>query len=458
MKIVISVIISVYFFINISYAQTVATDSIIFNKTDEYFTLLTNQKKFSGSLLITRDGKTIISKGYGLASYEYNIPCAPHTIFRIGSLSKQFTAFAIMQLVDKGLLSVNDAIEKYIPGYPNGKKITIHHLLTNTSVIPREKTNEENGKYLTAKETVEFEKDIADTLLFEPGTNFHYSNVGFNILAYIIEVASGKSIETYVSENIFQPLGMKHSGYYDHKTILENRAYGYTHDNANKLIASDYDAFHSKGSGGLYSTVEDLAIWEEHMPEIISENDLKKIRTAYSKNGYGYGIEVLNKHNQMNYSHTGGLSGYLCYMLRLEKDKINVIFLSNIGDIALLNIIKDVNAILFDEAYELPKEIKRVKAEINSSIYSQFTGEYRLELDKTQIAKIFIEDNRLFITDQSDDKRELFPETELIYFANPESEESVEFVIDEQKNVTSLNFIILGGAKLKASKIGVSKK
>jgi hypothetical protein len=160
----------------------------------------------------------------------------------------------------------------------------------------------------------------------------------------------------------------------------------------------------------------------------------------------------------MNYSHTGGLSGYLCYMLRLEKDKINVIFLSNIGDIALLNIIKDVNAILFDEAYELPKEIKRVKAEINSSIYSQFTGEYRLELDKTQIAKIFIEDNRLFITDQSDDKRELFPETELIYFANPESEESVEFVIDEQKNVTSLNFIILGGAKLKASKIGVSKK
>lgn len=433
--------------------QEIVSDNEIFIKTDEYFTLLTNQKKFSGSLLITRNGETVISKAYGMANYEYNIPNTPYTIFRIGSLSKQFTAFAIMKLEDEGFLHVNDSIGKYIKGYPNGNKITIHHLLTHTSGIPREKTTEEKVVFLSTKEIVEFEKDAADTLLFEPGTKFHYSNIGYNILAYIIEAASGKPIETYISENIFLPLGMQHTGYYDHKKILTNRAYGYTHDNAYKLIPSDYDAFNSKGAGGLYSTVEDLLIWEEKMSGIISDTGLKKIRTAYSKTGYGYGIQVLTEHNQINYLHTGGLNGYISYMSRLEKDKISIIMLSNFGDISLLTIMKDINSILFGEEYQLPKETHRETAKIDFLIYTLYTGEYQLELDKTQKFTILKEDNRLFMTDQSNDKRELFPETEFVYFFNPESEESVEFVLNEQKVVTHLNIIILGGAKLKAVKL-----
>lgn len=458
MKNIIIIKITFIFLLNFIYAQEIVSDKEIFSKTDEYLTLLTGQKKFSGSLLITRNGETVISKGYGMANYEYNIPNIANTIFRIGSLSKQFTAFAILKLEDQGLLHVEDTIGKYIKDYPNGNKITIHHLLTHTSGIPREKTTEEKVIFLTTREIVEFEKDASDTLLFEPGAKFHYSNVGYNILAYIIEASSGKNIEQYISENIFLPLGMLHTGYYDHRTILQNRAYGYTHDNAYKLIPSDYDAFNSKGAGGLYSTVEDLAVWEEKMSGIISDTCLKKIRTAYSKNGYGYGIQIITEHNQINYLHTGGLNGYISYLSRLEKDKINIIMLSNFGDISLMSIIKDINSILFGEEYLLPEEIHRETAEINFSIYQKFIGEYQLELDKTQTFTILTEDNRLFMNDQSNEKRELFPEKEFIYFFNPENEESVEFVLNEQNVVTHLNLIILGGAKLKANKIDISKK
>ena len=194
-------------------AQPIIPDNLIAEKSDGYFTLLAGQGKFSGSLLITRDGKTVVSKSYGLANQEYGIPNTAQTIFRIGSLSKQFTAFAVMQLVDKGLLQLTDPVSKFLPDYPHGAKITIHHLLSHTSGIPREKTATETARFLTARQIVYFEKDIANKLLFEPGSGFHYSNVGYNLLACIAELASKKDFAAYVAENILAPLGMRQTGF-----------------------------------------------------------------------------------------------------------------------------------------------------------------------------------------------------------------------------------------------------
>ncbi len=455
MKRSISLIIGILFILNILKSQTMVADSTISKNIDEYFTLLTAQNKFSGSLLINRDGEPIICKGYGMSNYEYGISNTPETIFRIASLSKQFTAFAILQLEEKGLLNTEDYILKYIPDYPNGEKITIHHLLTHRSGIAREKTALQTVKFLTSKQIVDYEKDAADTLLFEPGTDYHYSNVGYNLLAYIIEIVSEKSFEDYLTEYIFIPLGMESSGYYDHKKILKNRAYGYSHDlkNGNSLIASEFDGFNISGAGGLYSTVKDLAIWEKDMSKILSDEGLNKIRTPYTeKGGYGYGVQVVKNHNQLSYLHTGGLEGFMAYLMHLEKDMIDVIFLSNFGDLQLLTIMKDINSILFGEEYLLPKDVFRVAIKGNPVLYQKFSGVYELDLDKTQKFKILEENNKLFLLDNEKEKTELFPETDFVYFFNAESEDGVEFVIDQNNIVTHFNVIIMG-TKLKVSKI-----
>ena len=439
--------------LSFSKAKPIAPDSTIFKKVDEYFSLLTGQNRFCGSLLITRNGKTIISKGYGMANYEYNMPNAPETIFRIGSLSKQFTAMAIIQLEDKGLLSVNDFVSKYIPGYPNGNRITIHQLLCHRSGLPREKTGEESLKFPTTRKIAEYEQDLADSLLFEPGTDYFYSNVGYDLLAYIIEIVSGKTIENYTSENIFQPLGMKSSGFYDGKTVIKNRAYGYSHDSGNKIISSDNKELNSKGAGGIYSTVKDLAIWQDRLSEIVSEKGLKKIRTPYTeKGGYGYGIQVTKIDDQLSFLHTGGLDGYISFMMHLPNDKINVIFLSNFGDIQLVKIAKDIKSILFGKEYKLPKEVNRKAIKINTDLFTRLCGVYQLDLDKGQLFRIVAEKDKLFMIDNSDEKTELSPESEFVYFSNPESEDGVEFVKDKQGKVIYINLMTMG-TKIKASKI-----
>jgi len=433
-------------------AQAVVPDNRIAEKSDGYFAMLADQGKFSGSLLITRDGKTVFGKSYGLANQEYGIPNTPQTIFRIGSLSKQFTALAIMQLVDKGLLRVEDPVSKFLPDYPNGAKITIHHLLSHTSGIPREKTTVETARFLSARQIVDFEKDIATRLLFEPGSGFHYSNVGYNLLACIMELASKKNFDAYVTENILSPLGMRHTGFYNHKTILPQRAYGYVHDETHQLVTAENDGFNALGCGALYSTVGDLAIWEEKQAGIISEKGLAKIRTPYSKNGTGYGIQVVSEHNQPAYLHTGGLNGYLSYMMRLEKDRVNVIFLANLGDIPLLSIMKDINAILFGDPYQLPQETTRVAVKMDPEKLRRLEGKYRLELDPNQIFTIVMENDRLFMIDPDQAKSELFPESEWRFYSDPKSEDSIEFIVDEKKAVSHMNLIIMGGAKLKVTK------
>ena len=181
--------------------------------------------------LVSRNGKIIYKKAFGMANLELNVPMNPDNIFRIGSITKQFTAVAILQLAEQGKLDIKDDIRKFIPGYPTqGNTITIEHLLTHTSGIQdftaiKGNVNRSATDY-TPKEMIDYFKD--QPVRFAPGTRYEYSNLGYFLLGYIIEHITGKTYAQYVEENIFLPLGMKNSSYAGNSIVIKNRAAGYS--------------------------------------------------------------------------------------------------------------------------------------------------------------------------------------------------------------------------------------
>jgi CubicO group peptidase (beta-lactamase class C family) len=213
-------------------------------KLDEYIRGAEEVWKFSGTVLVAKDGKPVLDRGYGMANYELGVPNTPEMKFLIGSITKQFTATAIMQLAEKGLLDVNDPISKYLPEYPKetGDSITVHHLLTHTSGVPSYTDNAElMGRRATKMSTEEILNSFKDKPLdFPPGGQFKYSNSGYYLLGLIVENVSGKSYEEYLQENIFDPLGMAHTGYGHHRPILPNRAAGYELDENGELVNAGY--------------------------------------------------------------------------------------------------------------------------------------------------------------------------------------------------------------------------
>ncbi|UCC40131.1 MAG: serine hydrolase [Candidatus Aminicenantes bacterium] len=255
------------------------------SKVDEYIGAYVEMNLFSGSVLITQKGEILFKKAYGMADYEHAVPNTPQTKFRLASLTKQFTAMAVMQLHEKGLLNISDPISQYIPDYPNGHKITIHLLLSHTSGIPNftVSTNEETRLLpYTLEMTIEKFKD--KPLEFSPGEKFEYSNAGYYLLGNIIEKVTGKDYETVLKQNIFEPLGMTSSGYDHNHLILKNRARGYHLEKGELYNAKYIHMSNVHASGGLYSTVEDMYLWHRalYTEKLVKKNSLEKMFTPFT--------------------------------------------------------------------------------------------------------------------------------------------------------------------------------
>ena len=214
-----SLIATVYFYLFIFGIETTVyanTEEDIGKKVDEYISRYVKIKQFNGCILIARNGQILVKKGFGMANYEHNIPNEPKIKFRLASLTKQFTAIAILQLEEKGLLDVNDTLSKYIPDYPRSNEIKLYHLLTHTSGIPDHAELDDFNKERRA-----FHYDIKETiskfknkqLEFSPGEKFKYSNSGYILLGYIIEKVTGELYEKYIELSILKPLNMNNSGY-----------------------------------------------------------------------------------------------------------------------------------------------------------------------------------------------------------------------------------------------------
>jgi CubicO group peptidase (beta-lactamase class C family) len=292
-------------------------------------------------VLVSKNGEILFEKGYGMADIGYKIPAGTITKFRIGSITKQFTASAILKLQEEGKISVTDKLSKFIPDFPRGDEVTIHHLLTHTSGIHsftnRPDFLETATVNITPRKMIDLIK--TDTFDFNPGDNYEYNNSGYFILGYIIEKITGKPYGEYLKEAFFDPLGMKNTGVHTSALILENEATGYAMNNGRFEKALNWDMSRAGGAGSLYSTVEDLYLWNEAVfnGKVLKDESLKAAFTPVTLNNgkkpnntdYGYGWSFWNIRDVRFIGHGGGLHGFLSQLSRQPEENLTVVVLSN---------------------------------------------------------------------------------------------------------------------------------
>ncbi len=304
-------------------------------RMDEVVQSYVRDKTFMGTVLVARGGDVILSKGYGSANLEWNIPNTPVTKFRLGSLTKQFTAASILLLAERGQLTLEDPIRKYMPDAPAAwDTITIFNLLTHTSGIP-------NFTALPEYKSLQLiEAPVAKTIAtvrdkpldFAPGEKMSYSNSGYLVLGYVIEHVTGASYGQFVTDNIFTPLGMKDSGYDSNTAIIPRRAAGYMPSAAGPVNAGFIHMSIPHAAGALYSTTEDLLRWEQGLfgGKLMSAASLAKMTTPF-KNDYAFGLTVRTASGRKVIQHAGGIDGFNTFLAYYPDTKVTIAVLANIN-------------------------------------------------------------------------------------------------------------------------------
>jgi len=360
------ILLVVLLFVNLTFSQS--KQEQITKLIDTY----TEYKTFNGSVLVAENGKVIYKKGFGFANMEWDIPNAPNTKHRLGSITKQFTGMLILQLAEDGKIDLKAPITKYLPDYPkaNGDIITTHHLLTHTSGIPNYTSfpgffqNDSRDSY-TPTEFIETFSEME--LEFTPGEKFNYSNSAYFLLGALIEKISGKSYEQMLQEKIFVPLNMKDSGFDHHATILKNRATGYEKDGGEFVNSRYLDMSIPYAAGSIYSTVEDLYLWDQGLYNntLLSKTSMDLFFGEHIKamNGYyGYGWFIASEslgnteESIETISHGGGINGFNTLITRAPSDKSLIVLLNNTGGAPLNAMAKAIRGIMYDKPYDFPKK------------------------------------------------------------------------------------------------------
>jgi CubicO group peptidase (beta-lactamase class C family) len=357
----------------------------------------------------------------------------------LGSITKQFSAAAIMLLQERGKLSVQDPICKYIDNCPSvWSEITIHHLLSHTSGIPNFTSFPDYlPKMMIPATTQEMIARFKDKPLdFKPGEKWTYSNSGYFLLGHIIEKAAGESYESFLQKNIFDPLKMTSTGYDHHGTILKKRATGYSLNKGNMVNSLYLDMSQPYSAGALYSTVEDLFLWNEALfsGKLLSAKSLEAMLTPV-KNDYGYGLGISMKSGRKIISHGGGINGFSTVITRFADEKLTLVVLRNAdyGSPAPGPISQALAAVAFGEKYEIPAAAVAVK--VDPKVYDAYAGRY--ELAPNFILTISRDGDRLLAQATGQPQFELFPESETKFFLKV-IDAKVTFVKDAAGKVTHL--------------------
>jgi CubicO group peptidase (beta-lactamase class C family) len=338
-------------------------------KIDEFIRLYYDGGRFNGSVLVAENGQIIYKKGIGLANMEWDIPNEPDTKFRIASMSKQFTAMLIMQLVEEGKIQLDGKLTDYLPEFrqDTGEKVTIHQLLTHTSGIPDYSDapgfwNELMRHSMTAECVLD--SLSSGDLDSEPGTEYRYNNGGYYILSLVVERITGKRFEDVLRERIFTPLGMNDSGLDHPELILEKRAMGYEQNVDGYTNAPFRQIENLLGTGAIYSTVEDLYLWDRALyTETLLSREYKNIMfTPYLNNyAYGFGVKAIqlgDTQDSTSYmGHSGSVAGFNSRIVRLVDDEHVIILLCNISEwTRLSDMTQGITNILYDLPYDVPKK------------------------------------------------------------------------------------------------------
>ena len=425
-------------------------------KINDYMDALVKAGWFNGSILIARNGTVVASKGYGMANFELDVPNTPQTKFRLGSITKPFTAMAIMLLQERGKLSDQDSICKYLPECPAPwQAITLRHLLSHTSGLAKHDTA---GTYLktamlpmTLPQLIDsFKNKPAD---FKPGEKLDYNNNGYILLGYVIEKVSGQSYEAFVSDNIFKPLKMMDSGYDNHDPIIKHRAAGYRRDGATLLNAAYIDQSQPFSAGALYSTTEDLLRLDQALYDnkFLSQKSLDAMFAPVIGN-YGYGWFVNKQFNRRAISHPGGVPGSAAMITRYPEEKLLIVVLSNLQDSRIIRASNDLGAIVLGEKYELPKVRTAVK--IGAKMLEPYAGDY--EDRPGRVTRILVANGTLKLQLAANaigqfDPIQMSAESETAFF-DPLNDTQVVFVKDAGGQVTEM-ILRINGREYHAKKI-----
>lgn len=411
------------------------------SKIDEYLNAHVKVKGFSGTVLVAKNDNIIYKNGFGYANAEHKINNTPETKFLLASVTKQFTAMAIMLLVNEGKIKLDGKISDYLPYYRKdiGEKITIHQLLIHTSGIPgyTELPNffvDDCRDPYNAKDFIL--KFCSNDLEFQPDADQKYNNSAYYILGGIIEEISGMKYGEYIQKNIFDKLGMFNSGYESHKTIIENEAEGYSKE-GDKLVHADYlDISVAYAAGGLYSTVEDMYLWDRSLyTDFLLPKKWRDTLFVNYKNGFGYGWMNSKFFGHKVIHHSGGIHGFSTHIARLIDDDICIITLGNTDFNGASIINMDLAAILFNEKYEIPGAKKSIT--VDEKTLKKYVGEY--ELEKGFTIMITVEAGNLVLQATGQPKFSMLAETETDFFMN---EYPISITIETDKKGKATGMIL----------------
>jgi CubicO group peptidase (beta-lactamase class C family) len=311
--------------------------------------------QFMGSVLVARDGRILLSKGYGKPDLDWQIPNSPTTKFRLASVTKQFTAACILLLAERGKLKIDDPVNMYVPDAPaTWEPITIFNLLTHTSGLHDFMNDRDNIalSYTPTRPEQLIGRFRDKPLEFPPGSSWRYSNSNYVVLGYLIEKLSGESYARFVQDNIFSPVGMKDSGYDSTTAVIEQRATGYMRGASGPTKAPYYDNSVVYSAGGLYSTTQDLLKWEEALfgGKVVSPASLARMTTPF-RAGYAFGLMVRHAPNgDRIIFHGGRTEGFTADLEYIRAEKIVVVALANIDTPATALIGYNLSRIAHDEA------------------------------------------------------------------------------------------------------------
>lgn len=398
------------FIANVISAQSLTPKQL----TAEYDKILSEQFKpgeTGCAALVAKNGQIIYRKAFGMADLELNVPMQPEMVFRIGSITKQFTAIAILQLMEQGKLSLQDEITKFIPDYPmHGHSITVEHLLTHTSGIKSYTDVPEFQKFIRTDMKPEEVIDLIKSkpMEFAPGTKWKYNNSGYFLLGYIIEKVTGKTYQEYLQENFFTPLGMTSSCYGDDTKIIKLRASGYQPGKDGTVNADFMSMLLPYAAGSIMSTVDDLYKWNRavHSYKLVKKETLEMAHTPYrladgKSTGYGYGWFLSHLQGSPTIEHGGGINGYLTSSVYLPDEDVFVALFSNsngkVPEFASLKM----------AALAIGKPLKIKAIQLEEAALQEYQGIYVNEEERE--AKIVLDEGKLAVARSGGSRRTMIP-------------------------------------------------
>jgi CubicO group peptidase (beta-lactamase class C family) len=409
------------------------------DKVDDYIKAALDKQKIPAlSIAVVRNGEVVKAKGYGLANVELNVEARPETIYQSGSVGKQFTATAVMMLVEDGKIALDDKINKYFADAPERwSGITVRHLLTHTAGTTDYPKDFDFRRDYTEAELLKKAAEIP--LASAPGEKWSYSNMGYVMLGILISKVTGKFYGDFLQERIFKPLGMNTARIISEADIVPNRAAGYRQEKGelkNQPWVSP--SMNTTADGSLYLTVLDMAKWDAalYTEKLLKKSSLDQMWTPVTLNdgktkqyGFGWAFEDVRGHKIIE--HGGAWQGFTSHIARYVNDKLTIIVLANRAGANPGAIAHGIAGLYNSELIPL----ERTEARVDPKILDDYAGQY--ELTPGLILNITVEADKLWVQPTGQRKAELFPESETEFFFKV-VDAQVTFVKDSDGKVTRL--------------------